>query len=113
MDVRNIVLRIGDMNGVMWFPRRSVWEQLMRQTRMAPWVVLALTTTLGAAAAQTPHHGAGAENPRERYVVSAVRVDQPPRIDGVLDDQVWQKASVIDDFTQQEPQEGAPASERT
>src|SRR5438552_4417392 len=66
----------------------------------------------GAARAQTHQHAA-AENHRERYVIPAVRIDQAPRLDGVLDDQVWQKAAVIQEFTQQEPREGAPASERT
>ena len=43
----------------------------------------------------------------------AVRVDQSPKIDGVLDDQVWQKAALVEEFTQQEPREGTPAAERT
>ena len=50
---------------------------------------------------------------RELYKVPAVRVDVAPVLDGVLDDAVWQRASVIDQFVQQEPEEGAPATERT
>ena len=50
---------------------------------------------------------------RQLYSVPAVRVDEAPVLDGVLDDAVWQRASVIDQFVQQEPQEGAPATERT
>ena len=50
---------------------------------------------------------------RELYRVPAVRVDQGPTLDGVLDDAVWSQASVIDEFVQQEPVEGAPATERT
>ena len=42
-----------------------------------------------------------------------MRADQAPKIDGVLDDAVWQKAPVIDQFTQQEPREGDTATERT
>jgi len=45
--------------------------------------------------------------------IDAVRVDQAPTIDGVLDEAIWQQASVITDFVQQEPQEGAPATEKT
>lgn len=45
--------------------------------------------------------------------IPAVRVEQAPNIDGVLDDAVWAEAPVIDDFTQQEPREGEPATERT
>ena len=50
---------------------------------------------------------------RQLYTVPAVRVDEAPVLDGVLDDAVWQRASVIDQFIQQEPEEGAPATERT
>jgi hypothetical protein len=50
---------------------------------------------------------------RQLYSVPAVRVEVGPEIDGVLDDPVWQRASVIDEFVQQEPDEGAPATERT
>jgi len=66
----------------------------------------------GVGAAQTHQHS-GLESHRERYTLAAVRVDQSPTIDGVLDDQVWQKASVVEEFTQQEPREGMPATERT
>jgi hypothetical protein len=43
----------------------------------------------------------------------AVRVDTPPVIDGVLDDEVWQLADVITDFHQTRPGNGTPPSERT
>ncbi len=45
--------------------------------------------------------------------IRAIRVDVGPVIDGVLDDEIWQSAEVIDDFTQVEPRLGAPPSERT
>jgi hypothetical protein len=64
------------------------------------------------AAAQTHVHPGG-DSSRERYLVPAVRVDEMPHIDGVLDDAVWKKAALVEDFVQQEPREGAPASERT
>ncbi len=50
---------------------------------------------------------------RQLYRVSAVRVDEAPLLDGVMDDAVWRMARVIDEFVQQEPAEGAPATERT
>lgn len=69
-------------------------------------------------------HGAGAQEAdragdqegatsQEVYRIGAVRTDDGPTIDGVLDEPVWNAAVVIEDFTQQEPLEGAPASERT
>jgi hypothetical protein len=35
------------------------------------------------------------------------------RVDGVLDEAVWSRAAVATDFRQQDPDEGAPATERT
>jgi hypothetical protein len=43
----------------------------------------------------------------------AVRVAQPPVIDGIIDDAVWQQANVLTDFLQTRPGNGAPTSERT
>lgn len=43
----------------------------------------------------------------------AVRVDAAPKLDGTLDDPLWQSAKVITDFRQQEPNEGEPATEKT
>ena len=54
-----------------------------------------------------------AQESGELYQIGAVRVEQGPEIDGVLDDPVWQTAAVINEFVQQEPDEGAPATERT
>jgi hypothetical protein len=54
-----------------------------------------------------------AQSSKERPSVRATPVDQAPRIDGSLDEDVWQSASPIDRFTQQEPNEGQPASDRT
>ena len=51
--------------------------------------------------------------PSERYRVAPVRVDEGPRIDGRLDEEAWLQAAVVDDFVQQEPSEGDPATERT
>ena len=53
------------------------------------------------------------ETSHERYQIPAVRVEQGPVIDGVLDDEVWGRAALIDEFVQQEPLEGAPATEWT
>ena len=43
----------------------------------------------------------------------AVRVMEPPVIDGILDDPVWQQAEVVSEFTQVVPVEGAEPSYRT
>src|SRR5687767_9809759 len=58
---------------------------------------------VGSASAQTP----------SRPTLTAVRTDRPPVIDGRLDDAMWRTAALIDTFVQEEPIEGAPASEKT
>ena len=55
--------------------------------------------------AQTPVNGAG-----NRKQATATRVPNGSiRVDGRLDDEVWQKATPITDFIQKEPVEGARA----
>ena len=46
-------------------------------------------------------------------VATAHTADEPPRIDGVLDDAVWDEAVPVTDFIQRDPVEGAPSTERT
>jgi hypothetical protein len=46
-------------------------------------------------------------------VAHAVRVNRAPRLDGTLDDPLWQRAKPIDNFHQREPDEGLPATEKT
>ena len=48
-----------------------------------------------------------------RPTLTAVRAAQAPVIDGHLDDAIWRNAALIDTFVQEEPVEGAPATERT
>jgi hypothetical protein len=48
-----------------------------------------------------------------RPVMRVMTTASRPKIDGKLDDPCWQDASVIRDFTQVEPKEGAQPSERT
>src|SRR5262245_12882964 len=51
--------------------------------------------------------------PRGRYEVQAARAGQAIEIDGLLSDEAWREAPMIDTFTQQEPENGQPATERT
>jgi hypothetical protein len=46
-------------------------------------------------------------------VARATRADHPPKLDGSLDDPLWQTAEVIKDFRQREPNEGETATEKT
>lgn len=45
--------------------------------------------------------------------IEAQRADQPPRLDGALDDEVWKQAKTDDAFTQVFPDDGAKPSTRT
>ena len=48
-----------------------------------------------------------------RPVAVATPIDQPPSIDGRLDEPVWRRIDPIVDFRQREPNEGADPTERT
>ena len=48
-----------------------------------------------------------------RVTVRAVRIETPLRIDGRLDEAVYGEVPAISGFIQNEPMEGAPASEKT
>ena len=56
--------------------------------------------------ATSPAQTAVSERTRAGTFTSALRVDQGPRIDGLLDDECWQRAVPITNFTQVLPVEG-------
>jgi hypothetical protein len=49
----------------------------------------------------------------DTQVAEAVPVERAPKLDGTLDDPLWQLAKPITDFRQREPLEGQPATEKT
>lgn len=51
--------------------------------------------------------------PRTDSVAQAVRVERAPRMDGTLNDPLWQVSAPITNFRQREPYEGQPATENT
>ena len=62
----------------------------------------------GQAAPAGPEADAGS-----RVAAAALAIQEAPMIDGILNEQAWQKAPVLNGFTQAEPLEGQPASEAT
>ena len=64
----------------------------------------------GISARALPKQEQTQEGPR---LAEAVRVDRTPRLDGTLNDPLWQSAKAITDFRQREPREGDPATEKT
>ncbi len=57
--------------------------------------------------------GEAAAPQEESRTAQAVRVDRAPKLDGTLDDPLWQTAEPITDFRQREPHEGQPPTEKT
>ena len=82
---------------------------VLRRVRAA---AVALLVALGLAADSAPAAGQSGESapfPQAR----AARAAQPPALDGRLDEEAWSRAQPIGAFVQQEPVEGAPASQPT
>src|SRR5438128_405105 len=49
----------------------------------------------------------------EAHRIHAVRINDPIKIDGLLNEAAWASAEAASDFRQERPTEGAPASEKT
>lgn len=56
---------------------------------------------------------AAKRSPDGRLEVSALAASSPVRVDGVLDEEVWQRAEPVGGFVQAEPTEGQQATEQT
>lgn len=50
---------------------------------------------------------------RVPHIAHAIRVERPPRLDGMLNDPAWQAAEPIANFLQREPYEGQQPTEKT
>jgi Domain of unknown function (DUF5916)/Carbohydrate family 9 binding domain-like len=80
---------------------------LLAGARLQSPVTVPAPTDRAVHADSVPH---AADARRELVAIAAAT---PPRIDGVLDDALWRSAEPATGFVQAEPNEGAPASERT
>jgi hypothetical protein len=45
--------------------------------------------------------------------IRAVKIDRSPKIDGYINDEVWEQAAMVTEFYQREPDPGQPISEKT
>ena len=72
-----------------------------------------VAVSVAPAVAQLPATSPMPLNTPERLVASAVKVDEAPTIDGVLDENMWKSAPPLGAFVQAEPFTGMPGSERT
>jgi len=59
--------------------------------------LLVLTALSGPVSADSP------------FALKAVKTDSPPVIDGIIDEEVWERAAVADNFIQYEPMRGRPS----
>jgi hypothetical protein len=75
-------------------------------------LVLALVGALLSPAPTRAQAGDG-DSPSAPLRVTAVRASAGVRVDGRLDEAAWREAHVVADFTQVDPEEGRPVSERT
>ena len=49
----------------------------------------------------------------QRKTMQAVRITEPPRIDGIADEAIWEKAQAATDFVEYTPRNGIKAPYRT
>ena len=81
---------------------------------LAAAIAFALTGLLSPVAAQEGNEGPGTDDHvTGRPMHRALGIDTAIEIDGILDEAAWARAEVVDEFFQVDPEEGAPASERT
>ena len=81
---------------------------------MSPLLFVLAVAQPAAAALQTDSAPTVVERTaNDKVTIRAVRVPTPLRIDGRLDEAVYASVPPISDFIQQEPREGAPATEKT
>lgn len=50
---------------------------------------------------------------QEQKVVRAIRLNEPLRLDGLLEEAIWKNSEPVTDFLQRDPLDGAPATEKT
>jgi hypothetical protein len=84
-----------------------------RARRPGWWASLLLSLWLGSPLLFGQQPPLSAEALSQRKSLTAVRVDTPIRMDGVLDEEVWRESASGDHFIQAEPYEGEPATEQT
>jgi hypothetical protein len=79
-------------------------------------ILLLLAAAPGPAFAQrTPSRSGEPDVPEKagKEIVALYTGDTPPRIDGDIGDEIWQKAQAIDDMVQNDPHNMQPPTERT
>src|SRR5512144_78061 len=84
---------------------------LLRRRRVFAWFTILFGVSNPNLSAATPDASAG--TPTELVAVRLAEGAAPPHIDGHVTDEAWVGVEPYADFTQMDPIEGAPATERT
>src|SRR5207249_2966660 len=71
------------------------------------------STTINPQATSSPSPTPLSQDSKGPRRIHAIRTTDPIKIDGTLDEPSWSLVQPATDFLQQQPNEGAPASERT
>ena len=80
-----------------------------RRFRWAVFITISTVAAYTASARQAQE----IPSPNTTPIAEAVRVERPPKLDGTLNDPVWQLAKPVSNFLQREPYEGQSATENT
>src|SRR5436309_8134293 len=83
----------------------------MKRSGCPPFGVFSLLVTIATGSTIVPAQVAGQS--LGGRVAAAARTERAPRMDGTLEDPLWQSAAPITDFRQREPLETVPATEKT
>src|SRR5262249_40781715 len=67
----------------------------------------------GVLSAQTQKNASRPAVAQAVATAEATRAEHPPKLNGTLDDPIWQSAKPVTEFRQQEPNEGENATEKT
>ncbi|MCC7416342.1 MAG: carbohydrate binding family 9 domain-containing protein [Acidobacteria bacterium] len=86
---------------------------MFRRNGVIAGIAAALVQASGAAAQAPSAARAASQGSEDRPVITAVEATQPVRLDGSLDDEVWQRAVPASGFVQSEPAEAQPATQPT
>jgi hypothetical protein len=85
---------------------------MIKRCWLLPWVAFA-PVLLGQANTASQNGQSAAGGLEQLRSARAVRVERAPKLDGTLNDPLWQKASPATDLVQREPFEGRTPTERT
>src|SRR6266850_2515064 len=94
----------------------TIGTEISMRSVVAAWLVVVPLLVLPYAARSQPADSAGVLPVRphsDAPVLHAAQLAGNVHVDGHLDEAAWQAATPVDQFTQRQPKEGAPATERT